>query len=66
MNLNSLSPAEKTQLNIGFMRLSDSAPLIIAHEQKFFERYGLEVTLSREVSWANVRDKVAVGTLDAS
>lgn len=66
MNLNSLSPAEKTHLNIGYMRLSDSAPLIIAHEQKFFERYGLEVTLSREVSWANVRDKVAVGTLDAS
>jgi len=66
MNLNSLSPAEKTHLNIGFMRLSDSAPLIVAQEQHFFERYGLEVTLSREVSWANVRDKVAVGTLDAS
>ncbi len=66
MNLKRLSPAEKNHLNIGFMRLSDSAPLIIAQELKFFERYGLEVTLSREVSWANVRDKVAVGTLDAS
>jgi nitrate/nitrite transport system substrate-binding protein len=66
MNPNSLRPAEKTQLNIGFMRLSDSAPLIIAQEQNFFERYGLDVTLNREVSWANVRDKVAVGTLDAS
>lgn len=66
MNLKSLSAAEKPQLNIGFMRLTDSAPLIIAQELHFFERYGLEVTLSREVSWANVRDKVAVGTLDAS
>lgn len=66
MKLNSLPPAEKTQLNIGFMRLSDSAPLIIAQEQKFFQRYGLDVALSREMSWANVRDKVAVGTLDAS
>ena len=66
MNLKSLSAAEKSQLNIGFMRLTDSAPLIIAQELHFFERYGLEVTLSREVSWANVRDKVAVGALDAS
>ena len=66
MNLESLSSAEKSNINIGFMRLTDSAPLIIAQELHFFERYGLEVTLSREVSWANVRDKVAAGTLDAS
>lgn len=66
MNPESLSSVEKTNLKIGFMRLTDSAPLIIAQELHFFERYGLEVTLSREESWANLRDKVAVGGLDAS
>lgn len=66
MNLESLSSAEKTNLNIGFMRLTDSAPLIIAQELHFFERYGLEVALRREESWANVRDKVVAGILDAA
>ena len=33
-------------------------------EQGFFEAEGLSVDLSREASWANVRDKVAVGALD--
>lgn len=61
-----LKPAEKTRLNIGFMRLTDSAPLIIAHENKFFARYGLEVELCREVSWSNIRDKVTIGALDAA
>lgn len=59
-------PPEKTDLNIGFMRLSDSAPLIIAQQQRFFERFGLQVKLCREVSWANIRDKVAIGALDAA
>lgn len=66
MNMNSLGSAEKTHLDIGFMRLTDSAPLIIAQEKHFFERFGLKVKLSREVSWANIRDKVAVGSLDAA
>lgn len=66
MNLESLSSAEKNNLNIGFMRMTDSAPLIIAQELHFFQRYGLEVTLSREESWVKIRDKVAVGALDAS
>ncbi|MBQ0719349.1 MAG: ABC transporter substrate-binding protein [Gammaproteobacteria bacterium] len=66
MNINSLSPAEKNNLDIGFMRLTDSAPLIIAQEKHFFERFGLTVNLKREVSWANIRDKVAIGSLDAA
>ncbi|HYE36507.1 CmpA/NrtA family ABC transporter substrate-binding protein [Methylocaldum sp.] len=55
---------EKTKLNLGFIPLTDCAPLVIAHEKGFFQKHGLEVTLSREVSWANVRDKVFTGVLD--
>ncbi len=61
-----LPPAEITQLSLGYMRLTDSAPLILAKEEGLFERYGLDVTLHREVSWANMRDKLVVGDLDAA
>ena len=61
-----LAKAEITQLALGYMRLTDSAPLILAKEAGLFERYGLDVTLHREVSWANLRDKLVVGNLDAA
>lgn len=53
-------------LRIGFIPLSDCAVLAVAAEKGFFRRHGLAATLSREVSWANVRDKVAVGALDGA
>ena len=61
-----LPPAEITHLTLGYMRLSDAAPLILAKEAGLFEQYGLDVTLHREVSWANLRDKLVVGELDAA
>ncbi|MEW6273246.1 MAG: CmpA/NrtA family ABC transporter substrate-binding protein [Thermodesulfobacteriota bacterium] len=57
---------EKRKLRLGFVPLIDAAPLVIAKERGFFRRHGLEVTLSREVSWANVRDNLAAGVLDAA
>ncbi len=60
------SALEKPNLALGFVALSDCAPLIIAEEKGVFRKYGLDVTLSKETSWANVRDKVAVGILDAA
>jgi ABC-type nitrate/sulfonate/bicarbonate transport system substrate-binding protein len=61
-----LPPAEKRALTVGFMRLTDSAPLVFALETGLFARYGLDVELVREVSWANLRDKLVVGKLDAA
>jgi nitrate/nitrite transport system substrate-binding protein len=57
---------EKPELTLGFMPLTDCAPLVAALEQGFFAEAGLRVTLSREVSWANIRDKVAAGALDGA
>lgn len=57
---------EKPELTLGFMPLTDCAPLVAALEQGFFAEQGLRATLSREVSWANIRDKVAVGALDGA
>jgi ABC-type nitrate/sulfonate/bicarbonate transport system substrate-binding protein len=63
--LNNLPPAELDQLDIGYMRLSDSAPLILAQHLGLYEKYGLDVSLHRETSWANIRDKTIAGAFDA-
>lgn len=57
---------EKQHIQLGYLQLNDAAPLIIAAAMGFFADYGLRVTLQREVSWANVRDKLASGVLDAA
>jgi two-component system, oxyanion-binding sensor len=57
---------EKRRVRIGFVPLADCAPLVFAKERGHFRRHGLEVELSRETSWATVRDKVAAGALDAA
>jgi ABC-type nitrate/sulfonate/bicarbonate transport system substrate-binding protein len=55
-----------TGLTIGYLPLTDSLPLIAAHEQGIFADFGLNVTLQQEVSWANVRDKLVAGVLDGA
>src|SRR5262245_14282428 len=58
--------ANSQVLSIGFMPLLDCALLVVAHEQGFAARQGLRLRLVREASWANVRDRVAVGHFDAA
>lgn len=57
---------EKTRLKLGMVPLIDAAPLVAAKERGFFAELGLDVELSREASWASIRDKVAVGALDGA
>ncbi|HEX2561190.1 ABC transporter substrate-binding protein, partial [Phenylobacterium sp.] len=47
---------EQRELRLGFIALNDCAPLAVAKEKGFFEDEGLAVSLSREASWANIRD----------
>jgi NitT/TauT family transport system ATP-binding protein len=55
-----------TRLRIGFLPLIDAALLIVAREEGFAEREGLSLDLVREASWANLRDRLSVGLLDAA
>jgi nitrate/nitrite transport system substrate-binding protein len=57
---------EKTKLTVGYIPIIDCAPVILANELGAFERQGLEVEIRREVSWSNVRDRLALGVLDAA
>ena len=55
-----------TPLHIGFIPLVDAAALIVAVDKGFTAAEGLDVTLVREVSWSNVRDKLNIGLFDAA
>ena len=55
-----------TPLHIGFIPLVDAAALIVAVDKGFTVAEGLDVTLVREVSWSNVRDKLNIGLFDAA
>jgi NitT/TauT family transport system ATP-binding protein/nitrate/nitrite transport system substrate-binding protein len=57
---------ELTSLTLGFIPLTDCAPLVIAQARGLFKAEGLDVNLSREASWANIRDKVLTGALDGA
>lgn len=59
-------PPELSTVRIGMVPLTDCAPLAIAHAQGRFRKYGVDVALSLEPSWANIRDKVIYGALDAA
>jgi NitT/TauT family transport system ATP-binding protein len=54
------------QLRIGFIPLVDASALIVAVDGGFTAAEGLDVTLVREVSWSNVRDKLNIGLFDAA
>jgi ABC-type nitrate/sulfonate/bicarbonate transport system substrate-binding protein len=56
----------KETLQIGFIPLIDAAALLVAVDKGFTSAEGLNVTLVREVSWSNVRDKLNIGLFDAA
>lgn len=57
---------ETTQLTLGVIPLTDSAPLIVAEAAGFFTAEGLDVALSTVRSWAAMRDKLAAGRFDGA
>ena len=54
------------RLRIGYIPLLDAALLHVAARQGFADRQGLAFDLVRETSWANIRDKLALGIFDAA
>jgi nitrate/nitrite transport system ATP-binding protein len=57
----------KPDPTIGFIPLTDCAPLVVAREKGFFADEGLDnVILSREPNWKSIAEGVATGRLDAA
>jgi ABC-type nitrate/sulfonate/bicarbonate transport system substrate-binding protein len=55
-----------TRISVGFIPLLDCACIVAAAEQGFAAEEGLELQLTRESSWANVRDRIIIGHFDAA
>ena len=57
---------EKSELTLGFIKLTDMAPLAIAKEKGFFDDEGLSVTLVAQSNWKVLLDGVVSGELDGA
>jgi nitrate/nitrite transport system substrate-binding protein len=57
---------EITEVKIGFIPLTDCAPIVVAAEMGFDKKYGIKITPSKEASWAGVRDKLVNGELQGA
>jgi nitrate/nitrite transport system substrate-binding protein len=57
---------EKDELKLGFIKLTDCAPLVVAQELGFFEEEGLFVTLEAQANWKILLDRVISGELDGA
>lgn len=50
----------------GFIQLIDCALLLVAAEKGFARNQNINLELSREASWANIRDKLNLGHFDCA
>ena len=56
---------EQDTVRIGFIPLTDCAPVVIAALKGFDKKHGITIVPTKEASWAAVRDKLVAGELDA-
>ena len=59
-------PQSLIPCRIGYVPLTDAAPLVVAQAMGWFAGQGLAVELVQCASWAALRDRVAFGLLDAA
>ena len=54
---------ETTKAILGFIALTDAAPLIVAKEKGFFAKYGMpDVEVVKQASWGTTRDNLVLGS----
>lgn len=51
---------------IGYVPLVDAAPLLVAEALGLYSRRGLAVSLSAELGWGSIREKLVYGELEAA
>ena len=65
-SLTQTNAQSKDPIKLGFIPLTDCSPIVMAKELGLFKKYGVEVIVTKESSWANVRDKILTGELDGA
>ena len=54
---------ETTKANLGFIALTDAAPLFVAKEKGLFAKYGMpDVQVLKQASWGTTRDNLVLGS----
>ena len=54
---------EVTAAKLGFIALTDAAPLFVAKEKGMFAKYGMpDVTVEKQASWGTTRDNLVLGS----
>jgi nitrate/nitrite transport system substrate-binding protein len=56
----------QSKIMIGFIPLTDCGSVVMAQELGLYKKYGVDVEVSKEASWPNVRDKILNGELKAA
>ena len=57
---------ETPKVRIGIIALTDCSSIVMAHELGLFRKYGIESTVSKEASWAVIRDRLTLGENQAT
>jgi nitrate/nitrite transport system substrate-binding protein len=57
---------ETADIKLGIIALTDCSPIVIAHEKGLFKKFGINSTVSKEASWAVIRDKLVTGENQAT
>src|SRR6266853_1078573 len=57
---------ETTTMRFGMIALTDCSPIVMAHELGYFKQFGIESVVSKEASWAVIRDKLSIGDNQAT
>lgn len=57
---------ETPNMRFGIIALTDCSSIVMAHELGFFKKFGIQSVVSKEASWAVIRDKMNVGENQAT
>ena len=57
---------ETPKMRIGIIALTDCSSIVMAHELGLFKKHGIESTISKEASWAVIRDRLTLGENQAT
>jgi len=57
---------ETSKMRFGIIALTDCSSIVMAHELGLFKKYGIESTISKEASWAVIRDRLSLGENQAT
>src|SRR5262247_2307565 len=57
---------ETTKIRFGIIAITDCSSILMAHELRLFKKHGIESTISKEASWAMIRDRLTLGENQAT